>query len=93
MDEDYTIYREENLFAESLSVLREIRRQGRLCDIILKVVLKFFFHFPITKNLIHDDRSIMKLSQRIESYSHHKFRSSTRCSRKITQNIRKRKSS
>lgn len=37
MDDDYTIYREENLFAESLSVLREIRRQGRLCDIILKV--------------------------------------------------------
>lgn len=37
MDEDYTIYREENLFAESLTVLREIRRQGRLCDIVLKV--------------------------------------------------------
>lgn len=37
MDEgDYTVYREENLFAESLGVLREIRRQGRLCDIILK---------------------------------------------------------
>lgn len=36
MDDDYTIYREENLFAESLAVLREIRRQGRLCDIILK---------------------------------------------------------
>lgn len=37
MDEgDYTIYREDTMFAESLSVLREIRRQGRLCDIILK---------------------------------------------------------
>lgn len=37
MDEgDYIIFREENLFAESLGVLREIRRQGRLCDIILK---------------------------------------------------------
>lgn len=42
MDDDYTIYREENLFAESLSVLREIRRQGRLCDIILKVNLEEF---------------------------------------------------
>lgn len=42
MDDDYTIYREENLFAESLSVLREIRRQGRLCDIILKVSLMIF---------------------------------------------------
>lgn len=38
MDDDYTIYREDTLFAESLSVLREIRRQGRLCDIILKVI-------------------------------------------------------
>lgn len=25
MDEDYTIYREENLFAESLTVLREVK--------------------------------------------------------------------
>lgn len=46
MDEDYTIYREENLFAESLSVLREIRRQGRLCDIILKVKFTEIFHIP-----------------------------------------------
>jgi hypothetical protein len=37
MDEDYTIYREDNLFAESLATLREIRRQGRLCDVVLKV--------------------------------------------------------
>lgn len=42
MDDDYTIYREENLFAESLSVLREIRRQGRLCDIILRVSFENF---------------------------------------------------
>jgi hypothetical protein len=38
MDPDYKIYREENQFAESLTALREIRRQGRLCDIILKVI-------------------------------------------------------
>lgn len=43
MDEgDYTIYREDSLFAESLGVLREIRRQGRLCDIILKASEKLF---------------------------------------------------
>lgn len=42
MDEDYHIYREDNLFAESLATLREIRRQGRLCDVILKV--KFSSH-------------------------------------------------
>lgn len=37
MEEDYYIYKEKNLFADCLSTLREIRRQGRLCDIVLKV--------------------------------------------------------
>lgn len=48
MDEDFSIYREKNLFAESLSTLREIRRQGRLCDIILKVsFLNFFCKYKV----------------------------------------------
>lgn len=38
MDEDdFTVYREENLFAEALKNLEEIRKTGRLCDIQLKV--------------------------------------------------------
>lgn len=45
MDEDdYTIYREENLFAEALENLKEIRKSGRLCDIQLKVRNLFFFY-------------------------------------------------
>lgn len=44
MDEDdYTIYREENLFAEALENLKEIRKSGRLCDIQLKVRNDCFF--------------------------------------------------
>jgi hypothetical protein len=37
MDEDFYIHREENGLTESLSNLRELRRLGRLCDIVLKV--------------------------------------------------------
>lgn len=37
MEDDFTIYKDKNLFADCLSTLREIRRQGRLCDIVLKV--------------------------------------------------------
>lgn len=39
-EDDFKIYREENLFAESLSTLRDIRKKGRLCDIVLKVCTK-----------------------------------------------------
>jgi hypothetical protein len=37
MDEDFYVYRESAVLAESLSTLRELRRLGRLCDIVLKV--------------------------------------------------------
>lgn len=66
MDDDYTIYREENLFAESLSVLREIRRQGRLCDIILKVSLMIFLKakvFITKKNYLGWFRNLLSASR------------------------------
>lgn len=38
MDEDSETFTEPAMFGESLATLREIRRQGRLCDIVLKVI-------------------------------------------------------
>lgn len=93
MDEDYTIYREENLFAESLSVLREIRRQGRLCDIILKVNSSDSEIFINKKHFSLLIRSIMKHSQLIGSFWRHRFRFSTQCSRKITPSTQRKRSS
>jgi hypothetical protein len=40
MEEDFLTHTEDTLFTDSLSNLREIRRQGRLCDIILKVLFR-----------------------------------------------------
>lgn len=37
MEEDSELFSESAMFGESLATLREIRRQGRLCDIVLKV--------------------------------------------------------
>ena len=37
MQDDFYVYKEKNLFSECLSTLREIRHQGRMCDIVLKV--------------------------------------------------------
>lgn len=37
MDEDSNTFTDPTMFSESLATLREIRRQGRLCDIVLKV--------------------------------------------------------
>uniref|UniRef100_A0A1L8DM91 Kelch-like protein diablo n=1 Tax=Nyssomyia neivai TaxID=330878 RepID=A0A1L8DM91_9DIPT len=36
-DERYVLYKQEDLFSESFPLMREIRRQGKLCDVTLKV--------------------------------------------------------
>lgn len=36
-DERYVIFKQEDLFAESFPLMKEIRRQGKLCDVTLKV--------------------------------------------------------
>lgn len=37
-DGKYVIYKQEDLFSESFPVMKEIRRQGKLCDVTLKVI-------------------------------------------------------
>lgn len=36
-DEDYHIFKQEDLFSEALPIMKEIRRQGKLCDVKLNV--------------------------------------------------------
>uniref|UniRef100_A0A1Q3F850 Kelch-like protein diablo n=1 Tax=Culex tarsalis TaxID=7177 RepID=A0A1Q3F850_CULTA len=36
-EENYVLFKEDSLFAESLPLMKEIRRQGKLCDVTLKV--------------------------------------------------------
>lgn len=36
-DEKYVLFKQEDLFAESFPLMKEIRRQGKLCDVTLKV--------------------------------------------------------
>lgn len=38
-DEDYHIFKQEDLFSEALPIMKEIRRQGKLCDVKLNVGL------------------------------------------------------
>lgn len=37
IDEDYVLFKQEDLFAENLPQMREIRRQGKLCDVTIRV--------------------------------------------------------
>lgn len=41
-DEDCSYFQQSELFAEGLTVMEEIRRQGKLCDVTLKVTLEFW---------------------------------------------------
>ena len=36
-DEKYVIFKQDDLFAESFPLMKEIRRNGKLCDVTLKV--------------------------------------------------------
>lgn len=45
-DERYVLYKQEDLFSESFPLMREIRRQGKLCDVTLKVKLVWAV-FPV----------------------------------------------
>lgn len=36
-DDKYVIFKQDDLFAESFPLMKEIRRQGKLCDVTLKV--------------------------------------------------------
>lgn len=51
MDEDSHVHTEDTMFQESLATLREIRRQGRLCDIVLKVKNSPICLFVIMKKI------------------------------------------
>lgn len=37
LDEGYVLFKQEDLFVENLPQMREIRRQGKLCDVTIKV--------------------------------------------------------
>lgn len=41
-DDKYVIFKQDDLFAESFPVMKEIRRQGKLCDVTLKVKKSVF---------------------------------------------------
>jgi len=43
--EECVIYQEQNLFVNAFPVMEEIRRQGKLCDVTLKVNVKENFEF------------------------------------------------
>ena len=36
-DEKYALFKQTDLFSESFPLMKEIRRQGKLCDVTLKV--------------------------------------------------------
>lgn len=40
-DEKYVIFKQDDLFSESFPIMKEVRRQGKLCDVTLKVHLIF----------------------------------------------------
>lgn len=42
-DDKYVLFKQDDLFAESFPLMKEIRRQGKLCDVTLKVRIKFYF--------------------------------------------------
>lgn len=44
-DEDYHIFKQEDLFSEALPIMKEIRRQGKLCDVKLNVGIFFLIDF------------------------------------------------
>lgn len=41
-DEDYHIFKQDDLFSEALPIMKEIRRQGKLCDVKLNVSIDCF---------------------------------------------------
>lgn len=54
-DDKYVIFKQDDLHLESFPIMKEIRRQGKLCDVTLKVGLVSvlngaeFFVFYISK--------------------------------------------
>lgn len=47
-DDKYVIFKQDDLHLESFPIMKEIRRQGKLCDVTLKVGIGFklkFEHF------------------------------------------------
>lgn len=40
-DDKYVIFKQDDLFAESFPLMKEIRRQGKLCDVTLNVNKSF----------------------------------------------------
>lgn len=46
-DDKYVIFKQDDLFAESFPVMKEIRRQGKLCDVTLKVKMFLVFCFAV----------------------------------------------
>lgn len=50
-DEDYHIFKQEDLFSDALPIMKEIRRQGKLCDVKLNVgvVELFICYYWISK--------------------------------------------
>lgn len=38
-DDKYVLFKQDDLFSEGFPVMKEIRRQGKLCDVTLRVSL------------------------------------------------------
>lgn len=43
-DEKFVIFNQNDLHLDSFPVMKEIRRQGKLCDVTLKVYTDPFYH-------------------------------------------------
>lgn len=56
-DHKYMIFKQNDLFAESFPLMKEIRRQAKLCDVILKVSGMHFeivyFYFTLNNCVIY----------------------------------------
>lgn len=44
-DDKYVIFKQDDLHLESFPIMKEIRRQGKLCDVTLKVGFAFYIVF------------------------------------------------
>lgn len=69
-DANFVIYRQENLFTESFSLLMEMRSKGILCDVTLKVNINIAFILIAKTELFLDRRSIIFRPQKCACINH-----------------------
>lgn len=78
-DDRYVIFKQDDLFAESFPLMKEIRRQGKLCDVTLKVNCSLFcfilfLMWDITLiSMLFTFQSFFKLQIEDQSFSAHRI--------------------